>query len=255
MYHSIGTSSHTEVGAGLYCVDVENFRKQMEYIAEKRGVNSQWPIADSQRNKNYRLSTIDYRPVVITFDDGLLDNYTNAYPILKGLGLKAHFFILASKIGTQGFMDWGQIRELKKEGMHIGSHGMTHRILTELTEVDREYELKESKKILEDGAGCAIESFSIPRGFYNKQVIEKAAEAGYKAMYTSNPKDNDGCAFGRIAVKGEWDINYFIRIINRGLSLKDKAKELLKNTSKKLLGAGKYDKIRSRILRRAYKNS
>lgn len=249
MYHSVGGKRHAEIGAGLYCVAVENFREQMEYLAKNTRVDGQWPIADSQNNKNHRPSTIDYRPIVITFDDGLVDNYTNAYPILKELGLKAGFFVLVSKTGTPGFMDWGQVKELKKEGMSIGSHGMTHRILTELNDADLDYELRESKKVLEEKLACEIEHLSIPRGFCNQRVIAKAKETGYKAIFTSNLKDNDGFTFGRIAVKANWDINYFIRVTKSGLSLKDKTKELLKTTSKKILGAKNYNTLRTTLLK------
>ena len=277
MYHSVGAPGPCEVGAELYCVNTENFRKQMEYISKvtrslptlrsgqaghqvtssqntkdeerEKKDDREGMMEDGQEKRNHRPLTIDHRPIVITFDDGLLDNYTNAYPILKELGLKAYFFILASKIGTEGFMNWEQIKELKSAGMYIGSHGMTHRILTELNDADMEYELRKSKQLLEKNLACSSDYLSIPRGFYNQKVIAKAKEAGYKAIFTSNPKDNDGFTFGRIAVKGNWDTNYFIRVTKKGLSLKDKTKELLKNTSKKILGAKTYDTLRTTLLK------
>lgn len=230
MYHSIGGQGNGEAGSGLYCVPAERFRGQMEYLV--------------------KVARAGERQVAITFDDGLLDNYTNAYPILKEFGLKAYFFILVAKAGTEGYMGWEQIKELSGAGMTIGSHGMTHRILTELDGKDLEYELKDSKKILEDNLGKAIDFLSIPRGFCNKKVIDKAKGAGYKRVFTSNQKDNDGFRAGRIPVKGDWDLRYFISVLNNGLSIKDKAESIIIKSSKKVLGAKYYDRIRTKLLKK-----
>lgn len=232
MYHSIGEAPAEEIGAGRYCVSVENFRKQVEYIE--------------------LVSSLARKLVLVTFDDGLVDNYTNAWPILKEKGLKAHFFIIVSKIGVPGYMNWEQIRELKDGGMIIGSHGMTHRILTELKDKDLDDELVESKKILEDKLGQAVDYLSLPRGFYDKRVIEMAKKSGYKAVFTSNPKDNDGFKCGRIPVKADWGNEYFKKVLNSGYSFSDSAKEYLKTISKKLLGAKNYDTLRSDLLRKSH---
>ncbi len=222
MYHSIGPAGTHETGSDLYSVSADNFRQQIEYITG----------------------------AVISFDDGLLNNYTVAYPILKEKRLKSYFFILVSKVGTPDYMNWQQIKDLQDNGMIIGSHGMTHRILTEINDSDLDYELKESKKILEEKLRQEVKYFSIPRGFYNRKVTEKAKSFGYENIFTSDAVDSDGFKIGRIAVKGSWNLKYFIRVINSGLSFKDKAGELFKNSSKKILGAKSYDKLRSAILRK-----
>jgi peptidoglycan/xylan/chitin deacetylase (PgdA/CDA1 family) len=233
MYHSIGGGGNGEVGAGLYSVSIEDFRRQMEYIAE---------INESQGHKVTRS------PVVVTFDDGLLDNYTNAYPILKKFGLKAHFFVLAGKIGAEGYMSWEQIKDLSSAGMVIGSHGMTHRILTELNDEDLDYELRESKMILEERLEAGVDCLSIPRGFYNQKIITMAKEAGYKAVYTSNTKYSNKFIISRISVKRNWGLSRFTYTLNHGLSLKDRVNEFLKTSGKAILGSKKYDNIRISIL-------
>jgi len=233
MYHSIGISHNGEIGAGLYSVPVKNFEQQMELVHTTGTV----PFGDCPC-------------CIITFDDGDITNYRHAYPVLQLLGLKAYFFILAGRVGTEGYMRWEQIRELKNSGMIIGSHAMTHRILTELSDADLDYELRESKKILEDNLGCPIDFFSVPRGFYNKKVIKKAKEAGYKAVFTSKPSDNDGYRLGRIAVKGSWSLGYFKRALINGLSFNDRVIEKIKDSSKLLLGVKNYDRLRSLALKK-----
>lgn len=223
MYHSIGGKVTGETGAELYSVAVDKFKEQLELIKQQGEI--------------------------ITFDDGLEDNFANAYPILKELGLKAYFFVMPDKIGTKGYMDWNQVKELAASGMIIGSHGMTHRILTELNETGINYELKESKRLLEEKLGIPIEYFSVPRGFYNARVVSLAKNVGYKNIFTSNPKDNDGYCIGRIAIKDSWDIRHFAKVITSGLTLGDRIEGAVKNTLKILLGAKFYDRLRTRLLR------
>ena len=74
--------------------------------------------------------------VVYTFDDGLLDQYTHAYPMFKEAGLKATFFVIAGKVGDPNgyrskaerntpLMTWEQIKEMSDGGMEIGSHSFS----------------------------------------------------------------------------------------------------------------------------------
>ena len=226
MYHSIGPKAKSEIGAGIYSVSEERFKEQMGHLFFQ------------QSN------------AVITFDDGCEDNYAVAYPILQGFNRKAYFFILVSNIGTSGYMDWRQIQALKDAGMTIGSHGMTHRILTDLSNDQLDYELRESKNILEDNLKCCIDNLSIPRGFYNTRVIDRAIKAGYKTIFTSNPKDRSSLKFGRIAIKGNWDLDYFEKALNGRAPLREKGTQFIINSTKKVLGARNYDRIRTAVLKR-----
>ncbi len=222
-YHSIGKVPHDEVGAERYCVPVEEFRKQMEYVV---GVT---------RSQGHKVTSIG-----ITFDDGDITNYKNAFPVLNEFGLKAYFFIIGSKINSFGYMTWDKIKELKDAGMIIGSHGMTHRILIGLNDDELDYELSMSKDLLEDNLGISVDSFSIPRGFHNGKIIKKAKYLGYNTIFTSG---------NRISIKADWEMNYFIKVLKNGYSFKDRAGESIKNSAKRLLGPRNYDKMRTLILK------
>ena len=224
MYHSIGQRPQDEAGAELYSVSEERFKEQIGYLFFQKPGS------------------------VITFDDGYEDNYTVALPILQKTGIKAYFFIIPSKIGTPGYMTWAEVREMRDRGMTIGSHGMTHRILTPLRNGELDYELRESKNMLEDNLGHNISYFSIPRGFYNKRVINRALEAGYRIVFTSDPKDRGIFRYGRIAVKGDWDIDYFDKVVNNKIPLVDKGERAIIDTAKKILGTRVYDKVRTSVL-------
>jgi len=231
MYHSIGGKGTGEIGSNLYSVPVEMFRKQMELVAK------------FNRDKKPE------EKVIITFDDGLLDNYTVASSILREFGLKAYFFVIYGSVGNPGYMNWEQIVVLQEYGMTIGSHGMTHRFLNQLPEEELIFELGSSRKLLRDWMKSEIEDFSIPRGFVSKKVIEIAKRVGYKKIFTSDYRDNDGYCFGRIAVKANWSLDYFERVIWQGLPLSARVVERLKAVFKKVLGPGNYDRFRSKVVR------
>ncbi|MDP3791839.1 MAG: polysaccharide deacetylase family protein [Candidatus Omnitrophota bacterium] len=185
------------------------------------------------------LSALKDRPL-LTFDDGDITNYTKALPILKEFGMRASFFIIGEWVGKNGYMDWSQIKNLQDNGMTIGAHGMTHRILTELNDDELSYELMESKRLLEEHLDCSIATLSIPRGFYNKRVMDKAKEIGYDTIFTSDD---------RIVIRSDWDLNRFMNIINNGPSFIDRTKKFIKNSARRTLGDKNYDKIRSGLLK------
>lgn len=256
----------------FYAVTAANFRQQMEYLKAERytvvgledlltNIKHQGSsIKDREmniKNTDARCWMLDSRPkVVITFDDGRLDNYTTVFPILKELGLKAHFFVIASKIATPGYMNWQQLKELKEGGMVVGSHGMTHCILKGLTENDLDYEFRISKQLLEDHLGFTVDYLSIPRGFYNERIIKIAKEAGYHAVCTSdfglNCMDTDLFRLRRIAVISETGIEDFkklycpgnLALIYRRLSAK--GRYVLKN----IIGQKNYTALKEILIRK-----
>ena len=222
MYHSIGKPESGEAGAELYAVSLKSFREQLAYATE---VNA-----------------------TLTFDDGLENNYTEAYPILQEFSLKGYFFIIPPGVGRKGYMKWEQIRRLKNSGMIIGSHGMTHRILTRLSDRELRAELIESKKMIEGNLDAPVDYFSVPRGFLNEKIAQKVIEAGYKAIFTSNPDDREDFRIGRIPVKAGWNFEKFKDILDNGYSLQDRSGDLLKKAAQKVMGVRNYDNLRARIL-------
>ncbi len=71
--------------------------------------------------------------VCLTFDDGHSSDWDFAFPILHEMGAKATFFVVTDWIGKPGFLSVEQIRELRKNGMQIGSHSCSHPNLLELS--------------------------------------------------------------------------------------------------------------------------
>jgi len=112
------------------------------------------------------------RKVVITFDDGYRDFYTDAMDVLKQCGFTATIFLATDRIRDTpvrmegvDYLTWGEVRELHAEGMRFGSHTVTHPDLRSLGPEQIEYELGSSKEVIEQNLGISVKSFSYPHAF------------------------------------------------------------------------------------------
>lgn len=125
------------------------------------------------------------KPILITFDDGYLDNYANAYPIMKKYGFTATIFLITGIIGRdERYMNWQQAREMQKDGFVLGSHSVTHQPLTKLTPDQIRQELTESRAEMERQLGQKPRYFAYPTGAYSLSIEELVREAGYKGAFT-----------------------------------------------------------------------
>ncbi|MBI5150103.1 MAG: polysaccharide deacetylase family protein [Candidatus Omnitrophica bacterium] len=261
MYHSIlapnaPAPGEREAGAELYDVSAEKFRAQLSWLKEH-----QYRSVTVHKN----LDVFSRREILITFDDGEKNNYTAALPLLQEFGFTGHFFLIAKRVGKEGYMGWDEIRRLLAAGMVVGSHGFSHEILTNLLNTQIEEELSASRKYLERNLGIPVESLSIPRGFCNDKILRMAKETGYKyiflsekpaappAGHTSQPgrsrvAGQAGC-FSRVAVKSNWTIDRFAQAMSGNAPLKEKILVSCKNSVKKILGGGAYDWARRMMLK------
>ncbi len=242
MYHAVIRDKYQippdrEDGAELYDLAVEAFADHLRQI-KAEGI-SVIKAEDLKKEEG----------VIITFDDGEMNNYTEAFPLLKQFGFPGYFFITADRIGKSGYMDWPQLKELCQAGMVIGSHGLTHRVLTSLNPSELHQELFESKRILEAHLGQMVDSFSVPRGFVSLLVAEQARQAGYRHIFISGsgPK-NWGNLIARTAVKSNWTQQRFSLALIGKVPLQEQIFEGVKAASKRFLGQAGYNSLRSKLL-------
>lgn len=120
------------------------------------------------------------RPILITFDDGHLDNYTTAFPIMRRLGLRGALYIVANRLGAEGFLSSAQIEEMLAEGWDVGSHSMTHPDLIKISRTALRQELLGSRQQLEQALGVEVRSFAYPFGLFNAQVAAQLSSYGYE---------------------------------------------------------------------------
>jgi peptidoglycan/xylan/chitin deacetylase (PgdA/CDA1 family) len=143
------------------------------------------------------------RCVVMTFDDGFSNFFTNALPVCERHGATVTVFCVAGYLGKssswdalpkQSHLTAAQIREISMLGHEIGSHSLSHANLMLLSDKDLAKELYESKTILEDITGKPVTSLSFPFGRVNRRVWEAAKNAGFSAAtsYACSGKPSDG---------------------------------------------------------------
>lgn len=190
MYHQIKCASRNEDPLGLR-VSPERFDKQMKLLSEARfrSISLDEFVARTDGGRKYLWKTF-----VLTFDDGHLDTYTNAFPILLKYGLTATVFPIANYLGKTldwginkpvRLMTWEQAREMVKNGISFQSHTCTHPDLTKLDDQSVRRELVDSKTRIEDALSLQVRHFAYPQGRYTQRIIELVKEAGYHSAYAA----------------------------------------------------------------------
>lgn len=124
--------------------------------------------------------------VVVTFDDGMKNNFTAAYPLLNQYHIPAAFFISPGTIGNEDSLSWDDVLVMKKGGMSFGSHGMIQAYLPQVSYKDQLYEIEESKKILEAKLNQPIDFYAYPVGGFSEEIKNLLRKAGYRGAFTTN---------------------------------------------------------------------
>lgn len=113
------------------------------------------------------------KKIVITFDDGLEDVYTLAYPFLKSKNIPFTIFIITDLLDTAGYVTTEQLKEMANDDLvTIGAHGVSHKVLNSCNWEEQKYELLESKKRLEKITGKPVNAFAFSHGGFNKKTIK-----------------------------------------------------------------------------------
>ena len=130
-------------------------------------------------------SELPEKPVLITFDDGYKDNYTNAYPIMKKYGFKGTIFVVTGFLGVyDNYMTWEQAKELSDNGFSIESHTYSHKSMTETSDEEISKELTKSRDTIKNKLGIDADFMAYPTGTYNLHIAELVQKAGYKGAFT-----------------------------------------------------------------------
>ncbi len=127
---------------------------------------------------------------VITFDDGIRNNYEVAFPILKEYGYTASIFVITDKLGTGKYLTIDQLKEMENSGIiKIYSHTKTHTSAKKLTDEELLKEVNDSFKFLEDNLGGNRKAmFAYPFGHYTNHQAELLKKAGIENQFVQNYK-------------------------------------------------------------------
>lgn len=111
--------------------------------------------------------------VSLTFDDGLISVFENAYPLMKKYNVVGNVAVIINKIGTPSYMGMNHLKELQDNGWSIVSHTMNHPDLRNLNEKELDYELGESRLFLKDNNFNGFNAFVVPFHYYNVLALKK----------------------------------------------------------------------------------
>lgn len=212
MYHMIDGAPGP--GPSSVHVSVEVFERQMEFLK----VHGYRVIPLSEVVQAYKQGRpLPRKAVAITFDDGTLDNFDLAFPVLKKMGFPATIFMITSNIGQEGWLGEQDLRILDQSGIEIGSHTADHAFLPNLeTDEQIEDQLKRSKSRLEEVLGHPVTLLSYPAGGYNSRIAAMAQLAGYEGAVTTNHGRTRGNPYGlhriKVSESGGNLFNYWIKV-------------------------------------------
>lgn len=131
------------------------------------------------------------KPIVLTFDDGYADVFFRASTLIAHHGMHAIAYVITGRIsaGDPSFLTWPLLTALERRGIEIGSHTVSHRDLTTLSDRELRTELLESRRVLERRLGHPIRWLAYPFGAYDAQVVASARRAGYRLAVTTRGGD------------------------------------------------------------------
>ena len=125
------------------------------------------------------------RPVLISVDDGYVDDVTNILPQLRRRHMVATFYVITGRFHEQGFLNEAQVRELDDAGMDIGAHSRTHVPLNAIPTAQMVSEIPGSRRDLQRVLGHFVYFFAYPYGAYNAAVLAEVRKAGFLLATTT----------------------------------------------------------------------
>lgn len=183
MYHRVVQ----EARARPFCVPVRRFEQQMNALA-----TLQFRVLplDDLVGRLHLGDPLPRRSVAITFDDGYVDTYQIAAPILARHQFAATVFLVADRMGGHSdwdagaapapLMSWKQAAELARQGIRIGSHTCTHAVLPRLPDDRLRAEVLESRRVLEARLGTPVHHFAYPYAETDARCQSAVRAAGYQ---------------------------------------------------------------------------
>ena len=193
----------------------------------------------------------------LTFDDGNRTDHSVALPALRRRGWSALFFVVPAWVGQPGYLSWPEVRELNREGMAVGAHGFDHTRLGDLDDAAIRHQLREARRALDAELGAAPAALSLPGGSGGRRAVLLAREEGFALVATSDPRlarpDVSLAPLPRFALR-RGDSPGTVR----ALAEQDpfvlgrwRARHLLLQSLRGLLGERQYARVRGRWARRA----
>jgi len=187
-----------------YIIPIAAFKAQMKMLADS-GYHTILP------DQLYAYLTtgakLPSKPVMLTFDDTDLDQFTIARPELEKYGFKAVYFVMTVSLGRPNYMTKAHVKQLSDEGNIIGSHTWDHHNVKKYQGKDWETQIDKPTKTLEEITGKKINYFAYPFGLWNPQAFPELKKRGFVAAFClAEKRDQQDPLFTirRIIASGYW---------------------------------------------------
>jgi peptidoglycan/xylan/chitin deacetylase (PgdA/CDA1 family) len=229
MYHSI--SDHAATKFKQFTVSPALFADHMAFLHQYAYTPitvTQYIHALSQGDS--ASTALPERPVILTFDDGFADFFTDALPVLKQFNFTATLYVATAFVNSTSrwlqreeemkrqIVTWEQLNEISAQGIECGSHGHRHLQLDTLPSSVVQKEIIHSKLLLEQRLGGPVSSFAYPFGYYTAGVRQQVQEAGYTSAcavkHAVSSEATDPFALARLMVKADTSISSLAALLN-----------------------------------------
>jgi peptidoglycan/xylan/chitin deacetylase (PgdA/CDA1 family) len=205
MYHVIGEPQPGAPFPELY-VSVADFEAQVDWL-DRQGYEAvtQATIEDGWE----KGAPVPPKPIVLTFDDGYLGQYTDAFPILR-----RHGWVGTLNLKAEGSdLSDRQVQKMIDAGWELASHTIGHLDLTTLDPATLKHELADSRTQLRRRFDVPVDSFCYPAGRYDDTVVAAVRAAGYESATTTDPglaDKSDPFSLKRIRISRDMGLSGFI---------------------------------------------
>jgi peptidoglycan/xylan/chitin deacetylase (PgdA/CDA1 family) len=219
MYHSISSNASSRFKPST--ISPEAFNEHLSYLSQYHYTSL--TITQFVKAMARGGDGLPPRPVILTFDDGYADFYTEALPALRRHGFTATLYIATAFVdgtsrwledmgeGLRPILTWTQLAEISASGIECGAHSHTHPSLDMLPPSLARDEVVRCKELLEDHLGQEVSSFAYPYGYYSARVQQIVRASGYTSACAikralSSLHDNP-FALARLAIKPDTSVH------------------------------------------------
>jgi len=204
-YHQIRNWKPTDSKMAMaYIVPIDAFSQQIKMLADS-GYHTILP--DQLYDYLTKGSPLPTKPVMLTFDDTDLDQFTVGEPEMRKYGFKGVFFVMTVSLGRPHYMTKEQVKILSDQGHVIGSHTWDHHNVKKYAGNDWITQIEKPTKQLEAITGKPVHYFAYPFGLWNKEAIPELKKRGFTAafqLYAKRDEQDPLYTIQRIIVPGSW---------------------------------------------------
>jgi peptidoglycan/xylan/chitin deacetylase (PgdA/CDA1 family) len=218
MYHYISAapSANDRIRYGL-SVSPEMFEAQLQLLRD----NGFSTITLRDLYNYLAVGTpLPDKPIILTFDDGYLDHYTNAFPILQKYGMIGTFFVLTGPAdeGNPAYLSWDMIQAMSNAGMDIQLHSRAHLDMRNRPYEWLVFQIIGGRQSIEGHTGKPVNFIAYPSGKYDLNLQHFLRDTNFwAAVTTANGRRHvlsEALAWDRLRISGQLRLADFARLLD-----------------------------------------